>query len=182
MKPRTKSRTTDPEAQACKAAPADQSAPPSLADAPSLEELKRAEGRLERLLAREQDARLQAEVMRDANLALTKELGLERVLETLLTCLRQLVPYDTANVMLCDEASQVTVTAMRGYENFLVDPAVVKANSLDANKNALLRTIFSTGQSVLVPDTEQETAWQRVPGSEHVRNWIGVPLVANGKV
>ena len=34
-----------------------------------------------RLLLREREARLEAEVMRDANLALTRDLSLERILE-----------------------------------------------------------------------------------------------------
>jgi PAS domain S-box-containing protein len=136
----------------------------------------------EQLLQREQEARLEAEVMRDANLALTEELSLETVLEALLTCLRQILPYDTANVMLCNDALQFEVAATRGYEGFLVDPQAAKADSLDANSNEIFRTICSTRRSLLVVDTDKEPAWQRLAGGKHVRCWIGVPLIAHDKV
>jgi PAS domain S-box-containing protein len=145
-------------------------------------ERKRTEEEREQLLVREQEARLGAEVMRDANLALTQDLSLERVLETLLDYLHKLVPYDSANVMLAEGDSQFTVSAVRGYENFLPDVRLAKAVSFDANANALLGTIHATGQSLLIADTEDEPDWERVPGGEHVRNWMGVPLFANGKV
>jgi len=51
------------------------------------------------LLAREQAIRRETEILRDANIALTQNLSLERVLETLLDFLARLVPYDSANVM-----------------------------------------------------------------------------------
>jgi PAS domain S-box-containing protein len=35
---------------------------------------------------------------------------------------------------------------------------------------------------VIVSDTHREPGWQWVNGAGHVRNWIGVPLVASGKV
>jgi hypothetical protein len=48
------------------------------------------------LLAREQAIRAEAEIFRDANIARTQNLSLERVLETLLDFLSKLVPYDSA--------------------------------------------------------------------------------------
>lgn len=148
----------------------------------NITERKRAEEERERLLIREQEARLRAEVMRDANLALTQDLSLERVLETLLHYLHKLVPFDSANVMLAEGNLQFAVSAIKGYEKFLPDVRVAKASNFDANGNALLGRISTTRHSVLVADTAVEPAWQRVPGSEHVRNWMGVPLVANGQV
>ena len=51
------------------------------------------------LLAREHAIRQETEILRDANIALTQNLSLERVLETLLDFLARLVPYDSANVI-----------------------------------------------------------------------------------
>src|SRR2546426_7022479 len=85
--------------------------------------------------------RLEAEVVCDAHLALTQDLGLETVLETLLDYLRKLVPYDSACVMLAERDSRFVVSAMRGFESFLPDVALAKANAFDANTNVLFGKI-----------------------------------------
>jgi PAS domain S-box-containing protein len=125
--------------------------------------------------------RQEAELLRDANIALTENLSLERVLETLLEYLSQLVPYDSANVMLRNEESEFVVAALRRYEGFQ-NVEMTRAIVFDGNDNPLLRRICETKQGLIVPDTEKEPAWEWVPGADHVRNWMGVPLVAGGKV
>ena len=133
------------------------------------------------LLAREQAIRRETEILRDANIALTQNLSLERVLETLLDFLAHLVPYDSANVMMRSGESQFVVSALRRYEGFQ-DVETTRAIAFDGNSNPLLRRISVTKQTVVVPDTKQEAEWQFVSGADHVRNWMGVPLVAAGKV
>jgi PAS domain S-box-containing protein len=125
--------------------------------------------------------RHETEILRDANIALTQNLSLDTILETFLDYLNKLVPYDSANVMLRDVDSKFVVSALRRYEGFQ-DVATTRAIAFDGSANPLLRRICLTGQSVLVPDTNNEPQWQRVPGAEHVRNWLGVPLIASGKV
>jgi PAS domain S-box-containing protein len=133
------------------------------------------------LLARERAVRHEAEIFRDANIALTQDLSLNTVLETLLEYLRRLVPYDSANVMLRGSDAQFIVTALRYYEDYQ-KVETTRAIVFDGNANSLLRRLYLTQQSVLVPDTHIEPAWEWKPGAEHVRNWLGVPLVAGGKV
>jgi len=133
------------------------------------------------LLAREQAIRQETEILRDANIALTENLSLERVLETLLDYLRKLVPYDSANVMLLNADSQFVVSALRRYEGFQ-DVETTRAIVFGANSNPLLERIRSKKETVVVPDTRLEPGWQWVSGAEHVRNWMGVPLVVSGKV
>ncbi|HYV13539.1 MAG TPA: PAS domain S-box protein [Pyrinomonadaceae bacterium] len=136
---------------------------------------------LAELLAREHAIRQETEIIRDANIALTQNLSLERVLETLLDYLIRLVPYDSANVMLCDSEWRTVIRALRryeGYQNIQDTRAIV----FDGQKNPLLRRIYTTKQSLIVPDTAKEPGWEFRPGADHVRNWMGVPLVTSGKV
>lgn len=133
------------------------------------------------LLAHEQAVLRETEILRDANIALTENLSLDRVLETLLDYLTLLVPYDSANVMLRLDDSQFVVSALRRYEAFQ-NVETTRAIAFDGNANPLLRRICLTKQSVVVPDTNEEPEWQLVSGADHVRNWMGVPLVASGKV
>ncbi|HEU4834621.1 MAG TPA: PAS domain S-box protein [Pyrinomonadaceae bacterium] len=133
------------------------------------------------LLAREHAIRQEAEILRDANIALTKNLSLERVLETLLDYLAKLVPYDSANVMLCEPEFRFVIRALRryeGYQNIQDTRAIV----FDGQKNSLLRRIYTSKQSLIIADTLTESGWEFRTGANHVRNWLGVPLVASGKV
>jgi PAS domain S-box-containing protein len=131
--------------------------------------------------AREQAIRRETEILRDANIALTENLSLERVLETLLDFLSKLIPYDSANVMLRSGDSQFVVSALRRYEEF---QAVETARYivLDTRTNPILQRICLTKKSVIVADTHREPGWQWVNGAGHVRNWIGVPLIVSSKV
>ena len=133
------------------------------------------------LLAREHAIRQETEILRDANIALTQNLSLERVLETLLDYLAKLVPYDSANVMLVSGDSQFIVSALRryeGYQNIQDTRAIV----FDGQKNSLLQRLYTTKQSIIVADTFQEPGWEFRAGADHVRNWMGVPLVTSGNV
>jgi len=133
------------------------------------------------LLAREHAIHQETEILRNANIALTENLSLQRVLPTLLDFLSKLVPYDSANVMLRNGDSQFVVSALRHYEEFQ-DVETARFIAFDARTNPLLQHMCLTKQSVIVADTHQERGWQWVNGAGHVRNWIGVPLIASGKV
>lgn len=133
------------------------------------------------LLAREEAIRRETEILQDANIALTENLSLERILETLLDFLSKLVPYDSANVMLRKQDSQFAVRALRRYERFQ-NIEDTRAIAFDGKANSLLRRLCLTKQSVVVDDTCKEPDWEWVSGADHVRNWMGVPLVAAGKV
>src|SRR4029078_2751455 len=133
------------------------------------------------LLAREHAIRQETEILRDANIALTQNLSLERVLETLLDYLARIVPYDSANVMLCDTEWRFVVSAMRRYEGYQ-NVQDTRAIVFDGQKNSLLRQIWTTKQSLIVADTANEPGWELRAGADHVRNWMGVPLVTSGNV
>ena len=137
--------------------------------------------KLDGLLAREQAVLRETEILRDANIALTENLSLDSILEALLDYLTMLVPYDSANVMLRKGESLFVVSALRSYEGFQ-DVETTRAIAFDEKTNPLLRRICLTKQSLIVPDTNKEPEWQLVNGADHVRNWMGVPLVASGKV
>ena len=130
--------------------------------------------------AREQ-ARLLAETLRMATLALARDLDLDAVLQSLLEHLRRLVPYDTANVMLLDDESRFVLRAMRGYAAW-TDPDRVRETVFDVATTLSVRTVYESGASFLIADTTKFAGWRAVPGSEHVRNWLGVPLMVSSKI
>ena len=132
------------------------------------------------LLAHEQAIQQETEILRDANLALTENLSLDRVLEALLDLLTKLIPCDSANVMLLNGDSKFVVSAVKSYESFQ-DVELTRAISFDVT-NGVLQRICKTRRTVVVPDTHQDPDWEIVKGADHVRNWMGVPLVSSDRV
>jgi PAS domain S-box-containing protein len=126
-------------------------------------------------------ARQIAETLTAANLALTASLNIDNVLETLLDYLVRLVPYDSANIMLLEAESRLSVRALRGYEQW-ANPNQTRTIVFDPLANPILREMFVTHSSVLISDTQDYPGWVCAPGAEHVRNWLGVPLVASNQV
>ena len=134
-----------------------------------------------RLFAAEQRARYIAETLRAANVALTKTLDLDSVLTTLLEYIHRLIPYDSANVMLWEGAGQLTMSALRGYENWMEDVTELKGLMLDADLPTI-SPVFMERQSVRIADTSSHPEWDTSIGATHVRSWMGVPLLAGGEV
>ena len=134
-----------------------------------------------RLFAAEQQARHIAETLRAANMALTQTLDLDAVLETLLEYLFRLIPYDSANVMLCDDDEQVAITAWRGYEMWLDKPEAMEGLAFSITWPTI-EPIFKGQKSVIIVDTEADSTWDTAVGATHIRSWLGVPLLAGGEV
>jgi diguanylate cyclase (GGDEF)-like protein/PAS domain S-box-containing protein len=122
-----------------------------------------------------------AEVLEAAALDLARTLELEEVLEKLLGHLGRLVPYDTANVMLLEGEDRLAVRAIRGYERWGAAEVAAKG-VFDLPANHVLQEVIESGKSVLIADTALHPHWQRYAGATHVRNFIGVPLRAAGRV
>ncbi len=139
------------------------------------------ESELVRLFEAEQRTNQVTEILRAANLALTRELNLDTVLEKLLEYLRQLVPYDSANVMLVRDHDRLIISAMRGYEDF-TDAASTQALEFDFRHSTAFVRIMNEQRTFLIADTRQFEGWTRDPGTEHVISWMGVPLIAGGRV
>ncbi len=123
---------------------------------------------------------LRADAMYVATAALTESLELESVLDTLLSYLHGLVPYDSASVMLLEDES-LNIRAMRGFEKWLSSnhTEVIANLSLRLQNSPLLQTTLE--QSVILEDTHAHPDWRRSPEFEYIRNWVGVPLVVEGK-
>jgi len=126
-------------------------------------------------------ARQAAEALSSASLALTQTLDLDVVLDTLLDYLYRLVPYDSASVILSQDQTHLVVRAARGYEG-RIDRQEILASAIDAHASPLIRALFNTQESILIPDTAAHPNWEHPVGKAHVRNWLGVPLVAERRV
>jgi diguanylate cyclase (GGDEF)-like protein len=134
-----------------------------------------------RLFESERRQRKLAETLRAANIALTQILDLNRVLEALLLYLEQLVPYDGANILLMGEDDQIEVRAVRGYDG-MIDPESLRSLIITPSQLRTFRTILSSKRSLLIPDTAEYPDWVLGLGTDFIRSWMGVPLLARGKI
>ena len=136
---------------------------------------------LQSLSQSEHRARQIAEILATANRAFTQTLDMNVVTETLLDYVGQLVPYDSACVILLEGESRLGVKATRGYERW-TDPAHIRGLTLDAVANSIARAMITQQASVIVADTQTHPGWETLPGAEHIRSWLGVPLTVEGRV
>jgi PAS domain S-box-containing protein len=144
-----------------------------LADAQVSKHLADAEAAREQAEA----ARAEAEVMRKATLALTQNLRMDAVLDTLLRCVLDLIPYDSASVILMETDGRLFVA--REAPPALANRTVI---TLEARQNAFLQRVLMMKKSVQLPDTGEETDWRGTKALANIRCWIAVPLVIGDSV
>jgi signal transduction histidine kinase len=116
-------------------------------------------------------------------LTLHQTLDLSLTLETLLDSLHELVPYDSASIMLLDGQGYLVIQAARGYDRWLPDAHKFKGTAFPVDNTSLpIFNIYQNQKSTLIPDVRQEPGWQaNIGAGADIRNWVGVPLVANGR-
>lgn len=130
-----------------------------------------------RLFAAEQGARRTADTLREVARALSASFDPREVLQTILRELQHVIPYDTASVMLLD-GQRLRTAALRGFED-LIAPANLVFHIHDrsgAGRAVALR------RPVLIADTNESPDWAETGSDNHVRSWLGVPLIAKGTV
>ena len=128
----------------------------------------------------EREQRVLAETLREAGAALTRTLDLDEALETLLEALRQLVPYDSAGVMLLEDATHLAIRAERDFERWTAATQI--GLTFDIEPAGALRQVLQSRQTLLIADTYEFSGWERTPGTEYIRSWLGVPLISSGEV
>jgi PAS domain S-box-containing protein len=122
-------------------------------------------------------ARAEAEALRKATLALTQNLRMDAVLDTLLSCLSETVPYDSASVLLTESGSRLFVA-----REAPAAPSDRPLLTLDAAENVFIERVLRERKNVFLPDTREEPGWSEIKGLARIRCWLGVPLVTADSV
>ncbi len=125
-----------------------------------------------RLLRAERESRLLAEALSRATVELSSTLELESILDLILEHVSSIVPGDAFNVLFL-EGDRVRVVRARGYEKFGV-AEMVRGLTLPLYSN--LRYMMETGRAALIPDTEADPEWVKVPGFEWLRSYVAAPI------
>jgi PAS domain S-box-containing protein len=139
---------------------------------------KQAEEEVARNLSLAESAGSEADAMRKATLALTQDLRMDNVLDTLLQSLLELVPYESAQILLHESDARLFLAR----EAPRPDPTkqVTKYPlTLDAADLPLVQKVLLNQSGILLFDTEQEQEWRTIKGSGQLRSWLCVPLIAS---
>lgn len=138
---------------------------------------KQAEMKIIEQLDAVEAARAEAEALRKSTLALSQNLAMDSVLDTLLQCISELVPFDRATVLFVEDGLELMVAREA--------PRIVPKRIgmiFKASENKFLEGVLFERRAILVPDVTREDQWPGTPPLDHLHSWLGIPLVAAGRV
>lgn len=129
-----------------------------------------------RLFEAEQKRRLEAETLRQAALAITTSLELESMLETILIVMKQVVPYDSASVLML-ESGKLRLAAAQGFPNIeeilnLAFPA----------EDKLLQLAKNSREPVILKNAQLDNRFNNWANTDYVQGWMCVPLIIRNEV
>jgi PAS domain S-box-containing protein len=143
--------------------------PPRLAGiAQDITERKQSEMQIAKHLAAVEAARAEAEALRLSTLTLTKNLSMDTVLDTVLACLLEVVPYDAASVILTE-----------GDCLYVARTSAKTVQMLEGQRNTFLERVRVARKSVFIPDSAEQADWEDVGVLGGIRSWICVPLIGS---
>ena len=142
---------------------------------------KSAEEQMAKNLTLAESAWAEADAFRKTTLALTQNLRMDCVLDTLLESLLKLIPCESARVLLVETDTRLFLGRELQYHQ-ATGRTSKSPDTLDAKENRFLMQALVTKNSVLIPDTNDEPEWSRFKGHAHMRSWLCVPLVASHQV
>lgn len=123
------------------------------------------------LLRKEREARLLAETLARVTLKLSSTLELENVLDLILEHVSSIVSGDAFNVSFL-EGQKVRIARARGYEKF----GITEIEGLILPLYPSFKRMMETGRAVLIPDTETDPEWVKIPGFEWLRSYVAAPI------
>lgn len=126
----------------------------------------------------EKRLRVRAEMLQKATAALTAELDLSQLLEQVIDYLGSVVPFDSVCIFLLEEENNaMRAVAGRGFPK--PDEILGKLYSAE---NSLFLMINAQKQPLILDDTWVDPRFERWGGADHIRGWMGVPLIWHEKV
>jgi PAS domain S-box-containing protein len=141
---------------------------------------KRAEDQVATNLEMAKSAWAEEEALRKATLSLTQDLHMDNVMATLLRSLAEVVPYTCARVMVPEGGPHWLALGERVVQE-PEDKSRKPPLTLIDDQVPIVRRVAEAKQSVLIPDTAKEEAWQLFKGHKHLRSWLSVPLISSGE-
>jgi diguanylate cyclase (GGDEF)-like protein/PAS domain S-box-containing protein len=116
-------------------------------------------------------AMLQAQALKQALEEMSSELDLSVVLRRILVSLKTVLDYDSATLFL-KEQDRLKVVAARGFKY-----TAKLINKTFPAKDLLLKEIQAKKAPIILEDAQNDPRFNHWEGADHVRGWMGVPLL-----
>jgi PAS domain S-box-containing protein len=142
---------------------------------------KSAEEQMAKNLALAESAWAEADAFRKTTLALTQNLRMDCVLDTLLESLLKLIPCESARVLLVETDTHLFL--QREIQKPEANRRSPKCpETIEAGDSHFLMRVLASKNSVLISDTSEEPEWSGFKGHAHMRSWLCIPLVASQQI
>lgn len=134
---------------------------------------------LEKFQAMEEAKRKAAtsETLRKAGIAVAEKLDFRQAVNHLLEELHQVVPYDSASVQLLVE-NELEIVGGNGWEN-VADVIGMRFSIPGDNPNSV---VIETGKPYRLANAEKIYKKFNEPPHNHIRSWLGVPLIVHSRI
>ncbi len=132
-----------------------------------------------RLFQSEQARRRVADTLREVAQMMTGVLALDDIFALILDQLARIVPYDTASLML-REGDMLRIVAARGFDESIRER--VEHLELHIDDDPSLSQVIHSGRPLVLIDAREAPPSSVDDGTEHIRGWIGAPLMLGDEV
>jgi len=129
-----------------------------------------------RLFETERQRHRESETLRQAAMAINTSLDIESVLDTILSIMRKVIPYDSASVLLLDE-DFLRLAATNGFPN----PKELYPMSFPAD-DELFKDVRVGKKPVILMDAQNDARFKNWANTDYVRSWMGIPLTVRKDV
>jgi PAS domain S-box-containing protein len=140
---------------------------------------KQAEQQILEHLDAAETARAEAKALSKATLTLSQNLAMDSALDTLLQCIRELVPFDRASVLFVEDATHLMIAREAGAS---LTKHGTAGSVLTTFKNPCLQRVLSERKPILLSNTNAEPGWINAVPFDGARSWIGIPLTSAGSI
>ncbi len=128
----------------------------------------------------EREERQLAEALRDVAVALTSTLDPNEVFSRILANVEQVMPHDSANIML-NEGGVASIVDVRGFRNGRDSKKLFHQRYVVAEIETL-RRMTETRQPIVLPDVHDFPMWHVNENQQWIRSFIGVPILQDDEV
>ena len=136
----------------------------------------------QRSFERERRLHRLADTLRETGLQLTTTLDSDRIQDLILRFVADVVPYDSACILMQGPDGAFMVSRHRGYDRFGIGDEVLRSLRLRLDEVPNLKRMAQTHQPLVIPDTTQYEEWVALPTSQHIKSWVGAPIVAQERL
>jgi hypothetical protein len=126
-------------------------------------------------LEAERTRRVEAETLREVLEAINRQARLTDTIEEVLKQLARIVLYDSCSLALLEPDGQFRILAVRGF----ADPDKLVGLTF---RDELSDEIRNNPQPMSLADVTNDERFAKIPGTEQIRSWAGMPLLVEGEV